>query len=280
MVNRMIFFKLFLSFLIMSNLVSCQEKMNNTIYDKGFVIKDTLLYYNGNKISINEPIDHLVKVMGKPDRTITDSEKVHLDKSWKWKNRYEAFENYEHKIIVSAAKQNNEYVDKQFNSIGDAVKELGQFDEYQNEKDEFNVRQFYVWDDLGISIWVEKTRVVQVNITLLPPAIFRGSLFEDDDPEFKASFPKKLYSGEFTYNNKTVNLKNLKILEWENFIERLEITDSKFDPPGDSKGWSREIRASDDLYAIFNRYKTTNETSPKIDVISSINIFSYGKKNN
>ena len=91
---------------------------------------------------------------------------------------------------------------------------------------------------------------------------------------------KKEYTGNFTYNGKTINFKEIGYTGWEKGIERLGIDNSDYDPPGDSPQWSRWIRQSSDLYITFERYSNADEygeLSPKnlgeIDCIESISIW-------
>ncbi|WP_445722460.1 hypothetical protein, partial [Flavobacterium sp.] len=102
---------------------------------------------------------------------------------------------------------------------------------------------------------------------------------ENDISIFKRR-PKKEYTGNFTYNGKTINFKEIGYTGWEKGIKRLGIDNSDYDPPGDSPQWSRWIRQSSDIYITFERYSNEDEygeLSPKnlgeIDCMESIAIW-------
>ncbi len=102
------------------------------------------------------------------------------------------------------------------------------------------------------------------------------------DIEYINSVPKKEYIGNFTYNGKTINIKEIGYMGWEKVIKELSLEGSDFDPPGDSPAWSRWIKETNEFYITLERFSNTleyEELSPdkvgNFDFIQSIGIWNY-----
>ncbi|OWP74003.1 DUF7738 domain-containing protein, partial [Flavobacterium oreochromis] len=170
------------------------------------------------------------------------------------------------------------------NSIEEVIKKYGKYDEYKEDKVDLTISKFYVWDNLGISVWIKSLdKIGQINIypILSSKTYFYDMTKEDDNAVFKRH-PLKEYKGNFTYNHRTVNLSKVGYTGWEKFTDGLKINGVDFDPPGDSKTMSRWIKKTDDLYVSINRYTNEEEyqeglrvqDNGKIDGIKSIEIWS------
>jgi hypothetical protein len=257
--------KIILIAFVMSNLVSCQEKTNNkTIYEKGFVIQDTLLYYNQKPLAFGDPIEKFVAAMGKYDREVIDSSGGNINKSWDWKKSgYEAYVDDNNKIKVFNVNINDASIEKEYNTIEEVIKKIGKFDSYKEDKQPVDISKTLVWDKLGVILGVnEKNNTISgiVIQTIHPKKTFDPN----DSPESNSSLlskndPKEEYKGSFTYNGNTVNFKELDYNSWDKVVAGLKIAGDDFDPPGDSKSWSREIRESFNsmmvyIYRISNQY--------------------------
>ncbi|MFK7108832.1 DUF7738 domain-containing protein [Flavobacterium oreochromis] len=279
MVNKVV--TLIVTIIIMSNLASCQntKQKSNNCPEQGFCIQDTLLYYNAKRINVGEPIADFVKIAGKPDRIVTDSLGGNTNKTWKWSKGFSAY-NDEKKIIFRL--KEGEYLE--YNSIEEVIKKYGKYDEYKEDKVDLTISKFYVWDNLGISVWIKSLdKIGQINIypILSSKTYFYDMTKEDDNAVFKRH-PLKEYKGNFTYNHRTVNLSKVGYTGWEKFTDGLKINGVDFDPPGDSKTMSRWIKKTDDLYVSINRYTNEEEyqeglrvqDNGKIDGIKSIEIWS------
>lgn len=243
MVNKIS--KLIIVIVIMSNLASCQNKsqpkgISNSL---GFCIQDSLTYYNGQKFNIVGPIKDFIDIAGKPDRTVIDSSGGNINKSWKWnKTGDEAYINKNKKVEVFNIKNINP--GKEYNNIEEVVKILGKFDEYKEDKIPLDIRKYYVWDKLGIEIYVtEKDEINCIYLHTLhyskTKEISKEEL-ENTDLVYNNA-PKQEYKGMFTYNGNTVDFSKMGYDNWFKTVKGLNIEGESYDPPGDSKEWSRII---------------------------------------
>jgi hypothetical protein len=284
MKNKISVRKVIFIILIMSNLVSCQEKKSNPIYKKGFVIQDTILYYNLKQIAFGDPVSRFVEALGKYDREVIETAGGNVNKSWDWKKSgYEAYTNELNKIKVFNSKINDPSIEKEYNTIDEVIEKIGKFDTYKEEKEPVRISKMLVWDNLGVIAGVNpETNVVEgITLQIMHSSMTRDSYASDKpiDKEISKSDPKQEYTGNFTYNGNTINFKELGYDSWDKVVSGLKIAGEEFDPPGDSKAWSREIRESYDhmmvyLYRFSNQL---NETKPKLklDGVNYITIGSF-----
>ncbi|SHI87875.1 DUF7738 domain-containing protein [Flavobacterium terrae] len=239
--------KLILGFLIVSNLVSCQNKsqpkqISNSL---GFYIQDSLTYYNGQKFNIVGPIKDFVDIIGKADRIVIDSSGGNTNKSWKWnKSGFYAFLNKRKKVEVYNLNIDNPKIEKEYNNIDEAVKVLGNFDEYKEDKIPLDIRKYHVWDKLGIEVYVtEKDEINCIYLHTLhyskTKEISKEEL-ENTDLVYNNA-PKQEYKGMFTYNGHTVDFSKMGYDNWFKTVKGLNIEGESYEPPGDSKEWSRII---------------------------------------
>ncbi|WP_405321167.1 DUF7738 domain-containing protein [Flavobacterium oreochromis] len=269
---------LFMAFLMMSLLSSCQntKQKSNNCPEQGFCIQDTLLYYNAKRINVGEPIANFVKIAGKPDRIVTDSlgGGTIIDYIWKEKmirvNKHYS-NNY---CLLSKQKitSNGEIVDDtsqdliEYNSIEEVIKKYGKYDEYKEEKQPLDIRTHYVWDKLGFDIYVSPEKEINgitLN-TLHPTKLDKVTQKELEDPGLiYRKTPKKEYKGMFTYNGHTVDFGKMDYNNWFKTVEGLKIRGERFDPPGDSKGWSRMIYENNLTIEIIRDSNELNSMSTK-----------------
>ena len=284
MENKVSICKIIFIIVIMSNLVSCQEKVNNkNIYEKGFVVQDTLLYYNQKPLAFGDHVDKFIAALGKYDREVIDSSGGKTNKSWDWKKSgYEAYVNDNNKIKVFNSKINELNAGGEYNTIEEVIKKYGKFDSFKEDKHPLIIRKTLVWDNLGVKINIDQeTNLVEgLGIQIMhitKTRDFDMTDMENDVPIFKRQ-PKQEYTGSFTYNGNTINFKELGHNSWDKAIAGLKIGGEDFDPPGDSKSWSREIRESYKSMMVFiERFSNQHdgaEIKPKVllDGIKDISI--------
>ena len=261
----------------MSNLVSCQEKVNNIkIYDKGFVIQDTLLYYNQKQLAFGDPVEKFVEAMGKYDREVVDKSGGETNQDWIWNkklikvNKHSSHSYYTLRTLYYD-KEKDEFKDdsnhkdylKEYKSLEEVIKKYGKFDSYKEDKQPVLIYKSLVWDKLGVALGVnvKYNTVCGVTLQIIHP---KKTFDPNDSPESNNSLltkndPEQEYKGSFTYNGNTVNFKELDYNSWDKVVSGLKIEGNSFDPPGDSKSWSREIRESFNsmmvyIYRISNQY--------------------------
>lgn len=274
----MMYNKLFLGLLICMQLASCQTKR-----ETGFVLEKKKLYYNSKEIALGMPVEKFTDAMGMYDRIVIDSSGGFTNRTWYWiKLRGEAYENEENKIVYV-----NPYIDdkneKEYNSIKELVNILGKYDSIQEKKSPLRIDKFFIWDELGVTLAADRGNdklIGNIHLQTLYPTKFENldlglikSLEEErglpitkevkerreNDKKNIRQSPKKEYTGNFTYNGRTINLKNIGYTGWEKAIKELRINNSDYDPPGDSPQWSRWIRQSSDMYITFERFSNMDE---------------------
>jgi hypothetical protein len=296
MENKISVRKIIFIILIMSNLVSCQEKKSNSIYKKGFVIQDTILYYNLKQIAFGDPVSRFVEALGKYDREVIETAGGETNQDWMWKeklirvNKHSDDDYYTLTTLIYDKEKNEFNIDsnhkdflKEYKSLEEIIKKYGKFDTYKEEKEPVRISKMLVWDNLGVIAGVNpETNVVEgITLQIMHSSKTRDSYASDKpiDTEISKSDPKQEYTGNFTYNGNTINFKELGYDSWDKVVSGLKIAGEEFDPPGDSKAWSREIRESYDhmmvyLYRFSNQL---NETKPKLklDGVNYITIGSF-----
>lgn len=232
----------------MSNLASCQNKSpkKTSCNQDGFCIQDSSLFYNKHIITIGQSVNEFANAAGKPDRIVTDSSGGNTIKSWKWnKSGFNAYLNEKNKIEVYNMNINDSNIEKEYSSIEEVVKILGKFDQFKEEKVPTDVRKYYIWDHLGIEIYVtEKDEINSIFLNTLHPnktkEITKQEL-ENTDLIYNNT-PKEEYKGLFTYNGHTIDFGKIGYDNWFKTVKDLKIEGESYDPPGDSKQWSRIIR--------------------------------------
>ena len=229
----------------MSNLASCQNKSQSIEISnsQGFYIQDSLTYYNGKRFDIAGSVKDLINIVGKPDRTVIDSSGGNTNKSWKWnKTGDEAYIVKNKKVKVF----NINSIDsgKEYNSIEEAVNKLGKFDEYKENKQPLDIRKYYIWDKLGIEVYV--TPKEEINCIYLhtlhysKTKLISKEELENTDLVYNNA-PKQEYKGMFTYNGHSVDFSKMGYDNWFKTVKDLNMEGESYDPPGDSKEWSRII---------------------------------------
>ncbi len=275
-------------------ITSCQSKgQNKEINPQGFCIQDTLLYYNAKRINVGEPIANFVKIAGKPDRIVTDSlgGGTIIDYIWKEKmirvNKHYS-NNY---CLLSKQKitNNGEIVDDtsqdliEYNSIEEVIKKYGKYDEYKEEKQPLNVRKYYIWDKLGFYAYTNQEnflKSIYINI-FHPNKINVVSKEQIQDPHLiYNNTPNGEYKGMFTYDGHTVDFSKMGYDNWFKTIKELKIEGEQYDPPGDSKKWSRIITEDNLTIEIFRHNNSISngegysvEKVGEINTVTEINIF-------
>ena len=239
-------YKLITIVIIMTNLASCQNKgQSKEINPQGFCIQDASIYYNGQQFEVVGMVDNFVKIAGQPDRIVVDSLGGNTNKSWDWhKSGYEAYETEKKTIQVFNSKTNDSKIEKEYKNINEVIKVLGKFDEYKEDKQPLDVRTYYIWDKLGIEIYITpKKEINGITLnTLHPNKLKEVTQKELEDPGLiYDNTPKGEYKGLFTYNGHTIDFRKMDYDNWFKTVEGLKIRGEKFDPPGDSKDWSRMI---------------------------------------
>ncbi|MFD2908246.1 hypothetical protein ACFSX9_05810, partial [Flavobacterium ardleyense] len=236
-------------------LASCQTKK-----ETGFVLEKNKLYYNSKEIALGMPVEKFTEAMGMYDRIDIDSSGGFTNRTWYWRKlRGEAYENEENKVVYV-----NPYIEdkneKEYNSIEDLVSVIGKYDSLKEDKTPLRVSKFFIWDKLGVSLdaYPENNIVGNIFIQTLhitkyreldlglvktrdeqygqPPTKEILNRRENDIAIYERR-PKKEYKGNFTYNGKTINLKQIGNTDWQKGIKGLGIDNSDYDPPGDSPQW-------------------------------------------
>lgn len=266
-------YNIILIILMMTQTISCQEKAAKT-NENHFLIKGKEIFYNDSKIALGMPVEDFIKIVNSEHRIANYYIKGKIAKVWTWKDGGEAFTNDDGKIVYSHNDKNlnNGPLDKDFDSIDEIVKIVGKYDSFTEEKLEGGLASsFYVFDKLGFNVAIDETNntVSQINIYPLPynkiykevkvRDIMKGIGGADDpliqyvdaDNKWKADNykvmlerqPKTAFKGRFTYNDNTADFSLFDTKDWNKVVKDLKITGSDYNPPGDSKGWSRQIRA-------------------------------------
>jgi hypothetical protein len=259
-------------------LASCQTKR-----ETGFVLEKKKLYYNNKEIALGMPVEKFTDAMGMYDRIVIDSSGGFTNRTWYWiKLRGEAYENEENKIVYV-----NPYIEdkneKEYNSIKELVNVLGKYDSIEEKKSPLRIEKLFIWDELGVTLAADRGNdklIGNIHLQTLYPTKFENldlglikSLEEErglpitkevkerreNDKKNIRQSPKKEYTGNFTYNGRTINLKNIGSTGWEKAIKGLSINNSDYDPPGDSPQWSRWIRQSSDMYITFERFSNMDD---------------------
>ena len=274
-------------------LVSCQTKK-----ETGFVLEKKKLYYNSKEISLGMPIEKFTEAMGMYDRIDIDSSGGFTNRRWHWtEKKYRAYFNDDKKKYVIFL--NNE--DKSnFDTMEELISKYGKYDSIEEQKTPWRVDKLFIWDELGITLAADRGNdklIGNIHLQTLYPTKFEEldlglvKTYEEErglpvskevkerrenDKENIRKSPKKEYTGNFTYNGKTINLKEIGYTSWEKAIERLGIDNSDYDPPGDSPQWSRWIRQSSDLYVTFERFSNMDEydwSEPKREDVGDLDCF-------
>ncbi|PDS23245.1 DUF7738 domain-containing protein [Flavobacterium branchiophilum] len=131
-----------------------------------------------------------------------------------------------------------------YGTIEEIVKKYGKFDEYTEDKQPLDVRTHYIWDKLGIEVYITpKKEINSFTLNMLHYSkIEQVTQKRLEDPGLVYdNTPTGEYKGLFTYNGHTVDFGKMDYDNWFKTIEGLKITGGSFDPPGDSKEWSRLI---------------------------------------
>jgi hypothetical protein len=288
-----------LLFLFFAQLVSCQSKK-----ETGFVLENRKLYYNSKEIALGMPIEKFTDAMGMYDRVSIDSSGGFTNRTWHWtKKKYEAYFNDDRKKYVIFLNNEDQF---DFNSMEEVISKYGKYDSIEESKSPLRIDKLFIWDELGITLAADRgndklignihlqtlfvTKFKKLDLGLvktyeeergLPVSKYVKDTRENDKVIFNRR-PKKEYSGNFTYNGKTINFKEIGYTGWNKAISKLGISGSDYNPPGDSPQWSRSIKDIKDMYVTLERYSNENkydELSPenlgKIDCIESIAIWNF-----
>ena len=276
---------------IMTQFISCQDKNTEQCPKEGFCVQDTLLYYNQQPLTLGASIEDFVETMGKYDRKIEDSTggAEIYDYFWNTKlimvNKHfnnDYFTLVKMKIDNETGKQiedtNADYV--KYKSLEEIIKKYGKYDSIKIDNVPVRTTFFYVWDQLGVSISTDKNGKHVGNIFLQTlhyskytnpknKKVIEGLLPRPETDEDRAEmaeyiktvseYPKNEYKGKFTYNKHTVDFSTLDDENWDKVVKGLKISGERYDPPGDSENWSREIRATYDLYINLGRANSTRD---------------------
>jgi hypothetical protein len=314
-------YNIILIILMMTQTISCQEKAAKT-NENHFLIKGEEIFYNDNKVTLGMPIDDFIKIVNSEHRIAKYSIAGGEHKEWFWKGKLHATTDTDKngKEIVSVIKMKKyngeQYIDdlsenyQDFSSIEDVIKKYGKYDSVKVEKVPDQESNFYVFDKLGFNVAIDEKNntVSQINIYPLPyNKLYKEVKVRDitkgigvgDDPliqyvdadkkvdadNYKVMLerqPKTVFKGKFTYNDNTADFSLLNDKDWSKVVKDLKITGSDYNPPGDSKGWSRQIRADYEHCMIdiirFNN-KSYSLDSPsaedvgEIDFVKSIEIW-------
>jgi hypothetical protein len=283
-------------------LVSCQSKQEKKM-ESGFVIQDDKLYYNAKEIALGMPIEKFTDAIGMYDRIDIDSSGGFTNRSWYWKEKkYEAYKNDENKIVFRV--KESDYIE--YNSMEEVISKYGKYDSIEESKTPLRIRKLFIWDKLGITLAADtgNDKVIgNIHLQTLYPSKFEEldlglvKNFEEqngfpltkevkekreNDKENIRQSPKKEYTGNFTYNGHTINIKDIGYTGWQKAVKALKIEGSDFDPPGDSPAWSRLIRESGEMYITLERFSNENESGElrpdkvgKFDCIQSIVIWNH-----
>uniref|UniRef100_UPI00404894F8 DUF7738 domain-containing protein n=1 Tax=Flavobacterium sp. TaxID=239 RepID=UPI00404894F8 len=278
-----------LLFLIFAQLVSCQTEK-----ETGFVLEKKKLYYNSKEIALGMPIEKFTDAMGMYDRIDIDSSGGRVITDYYWKTKFISVNKHsknDYFFIIKMKKDkktgrliedNNESYEKVY-SMEEIISKYGKYDSIEEQKTPWRVDKLFIWDELGITLaadrgndklignihlqtlYVTKFRELDLGLVKtyeeergLPVSKEVRDRRENDISIFKRR-PKKEYTGNFTYNGKTINLKEIGYTGWEKGIKGLGIDNSDYNPPGDSPQWSRWIRQSSEMYITFERFTNLDE---------------------
>ena len=256
-------------------LASCQTKS-----ESGFVIQDSKLYYDNKEIGLGMPVESFTEAMGMYDRINIDSSGGFTSRRWLWtKKGYDAFYLKDEKKY-SFYKNNEESI---YNSMEEITSKYGKYDSIEEIKAPIRIQKLFIWDKLGITLAADtgNDKVIgNIHLQTLYPTKFEEldlglvKNFEEqngfpltkevqekrkNDKENIQKSPQKEYTGNFTYNGKTINLKDIGYKGWHKGIKGLGIEGSDYDPPGDSSNWSRWIKETTDMYITLERYNNEQE---------------------
>lgn len=300
--------------------VGCQEKASKN--ENHFSIVNEKIYYNEVEVVLGMPIEEFEKIINSDYRIAKYSNDGGIHKDWYWmtkKLHATTSVNSEGEEIISVIKikkystDEDTYIDDlsenyiDYNSIDEIVKKYGKFDSLKIDKVDTITSTFYVFDQLGFNVAVngKDNTVSQINLypisyskTILEPKFnyfvpdtekdkFISTDNKIDVENYKVMLerqPKIEFKGKFSYNKNTADFSKIGNTGWKKMVSDLEIGSSTYDPPGDSEGWSREIREDFDR-CIVNIYRYNNEKEGfhepskkgvgKIDGVKSIEIFRF-----
>ncbi|WP_445297853.1 DUF7738 domain-containing protein [Flavobacterium oreochromis] len=171
----------------------------------------------------------------------------------------------------------------EYNSIEEVIKKYGKYDEYKEEKQPLNVRKYYIWDKLGFYAYTNQEnflKSIYINI-FHPNKINVVSKEQIQDPHLiYNNTPNGEYKGMFTYDGHTVDFSKMGYDNWFKTIKELKIEGEQYDPPGDSKKWSRIITEDNLTIEIFRHNNSISngegysvEKVGEINTVTEINIF-------
>jgi hypothetical protein len=293
-------------------LASCQSKK-----ETGFVLENRKLYYNSKEIALGMPIEKFTDAIGMYDRISIDSSGGQSIKNYYWKEKLIRVNKHSNNnfYYISKLKRNSKsgkLIDdysislQEESSFDNILMKYGKYDSIKEQKTPLRIDKLFIWDELGITLAADRgndklignihlqtlfvTKFKKLDLGLvktyeeengLPVSKYVKDTRENDKVIFNRR-PKKEYSGNFTYNGKTINFKEIGYTGWNKAISKLGIAGSDYDPPGDSPQWSRSIKDIKDMYVTLERYSNENkydELSPenlgKIDCIESIAIWNF-----
>lgn len=301
----------------MTQTISCQN--SDLKADNEFRIEKKAIFYNGEKILLGMPVETFNKVAGGdfriaryviPGKKTTlyywISKKLHVTESENY------FDVKELEIDETTGSFSPNWRDNapefpQFKSLAEVISRYGNYDSLKIEEAPRQEFVFYVWDEKGFNVAIDESAntVSQINIyplhltkTTLEPRLRADGVridtsdkayFETDEADKVENYkiilerhPKNEFKGKFTYNGNTADFSGLNYTDWDKAVAALKIEGSEYDPPGDSKRWSREIREDYDscmvdIIRFNNEIKGANAPSlqktGKIDFIESIQIW-------
>ena len=292
-------------------LSSCQTKKQS-----GFVIQDSKLYYNSKEIALGMPIEKFTDAMGMYDRIDIDSSDVSVVKNYFWKTKlinvnkhsdndyFTIIKMIRDKITGEISEDTESY--KKVKTLEEIISKYGKYDSIKEEKTPLRIQKLFIWDKLGITLAADtgNDKVIgNIHLQTLYPSKFEEldlglvKNFEEqngfpltkevkekreNDKENIRKSPKEEYTGNFTYNGHTINIKDIGYTGWQKAVKALKIEGSDFDPPGDSPAWSRLIRQSGEMYITLERFSNENESGElrpdkvgKFDCIESIVIWNH-----
>jgi hypothetical protein len=261
-----------------------QNKPSNTT-EIGFEIKqDNHLYYNNRLLNLYDSAKGFVDAIGKNYRLVVDTLGGNMSERWYWKKK--GYMAYVWDNIVNVNMGDDTY--KEFSNINEAVKLLGIYDSVYREYIPIGYMKWYVYDSLGIRLWVEDELVHQVEVYPTPADItYFGPLKDSDEYnspfEIKArsKLPTQPYRGTITYRGNMVNFATEGIISWKKMVHDLDIGSHSYDPPGDGKQWGRCIK-NYELSVNFDRFVSEaneNRLNRYLDVPKRVSFFSMSLGN-
>ncbi|OCA76914.1 hypothetical protein BBI01_00155 [Chryseobacterium artocarpi] len=291
---------LILLIIIMTQTISCQEKANKN--NNSFQIDKKEIFYNDKKIHLGMPIEEFAKIVNSEYRVAKYSIPERTDKVWTWKDGGEAYVNDSGKIKYYNVNTNDDSLEKEYNSIEELVKKVGNYENFKEEKVSGQEQIFYVWDKLGFNVAVHDNTVGQINLYPIaftkreteyklrvpgPPMPQSDDYILTDDKTDVENYqvmlerqPKTEFKGTFSYDGNTADFAKIGYTDYNKMVKDLHIEGSSYDPPGDSKGWGRKIWLNYDNCLIdIRRYnndgKTIKDKVGKIDGVLSIEIWRF-----